>query len=558
MRDDWMKGYPSVIITRSYVGNREYANLFYGEGTKLLYQLKNQMKFRDLGQLKMPRRFTDGTVIIASSIFGHDQIIIDVSQSNFTLWGGVEVSSCVITLIDFPTIVQPMWYPGEIRDDEIFDIDYIETYYTIDVSQCSVCNPEPIWNFSFEFTEPTGYQYSDAPNDHLIYSLDGLGYGEVIEKGEDGTEHYVRWKVYTEGVDLSRTGYGFIKVIVSIVNKNTGETICSVEKVVEVDCCQKDVSNRETIMWWGYCVAPNAVCPVDEGWIHSSALNYFGLGDKYIPLFAFPQKSGSCIPYSWTNLGDVGTLTVSEDTLSATLEIAGEIACDNQVIVSLTDRCGTDDVLKIESCCDDTEGPDLGYTSLQMGCGGYQTLMATGGCGPYSWSVSGGGTITPVEPGSAWAGYQAPDENPNCENNATVTVTDCCRRSSSISIATNCYGVYPALKYCLWYFCVSPYACNDDLSWCWEGQYHIQAYLCDGTGTGWTGGEPGQYCYGYYCDLLDSNCTYAGYSYPGICNNPYGPCPDPGQSAKVCDERTDETKAQGCCPINPMTGLPAT
>ena len=77
MSDGWMKQYPSVWVTRKYDGAKEYAKTFYGEGNKLLYQLKNLMTFRNLGQLKMERRFTDGTVIIAKSVFGHDEIYIN-------------------------------------------------------------------------------------------------------------------------------------------------------------------------------------------------------------------------------------------------------------------------------------------------------------------------------------------------------------------------------------------------------------------------------------------------------------------------------------------------
>lgn len=74
---DWMKQYPSVWVTRKYDGDKDRAKLFYGEGNKLLYQLKNLMTFRNLGQLKMERSFTDGTVIIAKSVFGHDEVHIN-------------------------------------------------------------------------------------------------------------------------------------------------------------------------------------------------------------------------------------------------------------------------------------------------------------------------------------------------------------------------------------------------------------------------------------------------------------------------------------------------
>ena len=68
MTDDWTKQYPSVWVNRKYRGDRELAESYRGEGNKLLYQLKNLMTFRNLGQLKMERRFTDGTKIIVKSV----------------------------------------------------------------------------------------------------------------------------------------------------------------------------------------------------------------------------------------------------------------------------------------------------------------------------------------------------------------------------------------------------------------------------------------------------------------------------------------------------------
>ena len=79
---DWTKQYPSVWVTRKYDGDKDRARVFYGEGNKLLYQLKNFMRLGNLDQL-MRRRLLkdmDGNLvaeIIAKSVFGHDEIYIN-------------------------------------------------------------------------------------------------------------------------------------------------------------------------------------------------------------------------------------------------------------------------------------------------------------------------------------------------------------------------------------------------------------------------------------------------------------------------------------------------
>jgi hypothetical protein len=77
--DEWMKQYPNTVVTRLVKGDPNYASRFRGEADKLLYQLKNDMQFNKLGRLDMKRFFTDGTIIRAKSIFGHDIVEIDVT-----------------------------------------------------------------------------------------------------------------------------------------------------------------------------------------------------------------------------------------------------------------------------------------------------------------------------------------------------------------------------------------------------------------------------------------------------------------------------------------------
>src|SRR4030042_162117 len=64
----------------------------------------------------------------------------------------------------------------------------------------------------------------------------------------------------------------------------------------------------------------------------------------------------------------------------------------------------------------------INYSSLSMSCGATQNLSASGGCPPYTWSLSGGGTLTPRGGDHTSATYVAPDSNPNCANNAMITL----------------------------------------------------------------------------------------------------------------------------------------
>jgi len=60
------------------IGNQLDALPYRGEATKLLWQLKNGMKFNDIRQGGMTRYFEDGTVITARSVFGQDFLSINV------------------------------------------------------------------------------------------------------------------------------------------------------------------------------------------------------------------------------------------------------------------------------------------------------------------------------------------------------------------------------------------------------------------------------------------------------------------------------------------------
>src|SRR4030067_606709 len=88
---------------------------------------------------------------------------------------------------------------------------------------------------------------------------------------------------------------------------------------------------------------------------------------------------------------------------------------------------------------------------LSMSFNASQVLSPLGGCPPYNWSLSGGGTLTPNQNGTAT--YVAPASNNNCANNAMITLTDQCRNIMDIQIAVTNKATYTALVICRFVSC---------------------------------------------------------------------------------------------------------
>ncbi len=128
--------YPSITVSRTVKGDIDYAARFRGDADNLLYKVKSVMAHDRPGQFSGERHFDDGTVIKAVSIVPvvgdppMDFINIDVSRSTISGEGCI----CSITLINAPTIVQPMRYPEQIHAGEVEGVDYIKTYYTVEKS----------------------------------------------------------------------------------------------------------------------------------------------------------------------------------------------------------------------------------------------------------------------------------------------------------------------------------------------------------------------------------------------------------------------------------------
>ncbi|MBE3137648.1 MAG: hypothetical protein IMZ43_09715 [Thermoplasmata archaeon] len=582
--------HPNVALSRGYTGDRDLSTLYRGESDKLLYQLKNLMQFRQLGQLKMTRLFTDGTVITAWSIFGQDFVNIDVSRMIpiGELTYGI-AGECTVTFIDLPVSVQPMRYPGQIKAEEIEGIDYIKTYYSYDISRCSDCNDQSEFTFEFTFDEPPGIQFFEGnilitppilpdPENHCIVSLDGGCRGEVIDQGEDANGKYIRWKVYTEG-QYNRSGLAGVRVTASVKDQ-AGTVKCSVQLVVMVDCCLRSDLLKPEIYWEFYgedCIAYGGtlLCKVPS-LISLGLFSWYASGESgwAARYYALPEVGG-CPPYEWTISGP-GSLYKQHDIWSRMVTylrpLGGEINGD--VTISVTDRCGRSDSFRA-SCCEFATPLTIGYTSLSMSCSGNQTLTANGGCAPYSWGLSGGGTLEPGGSGNNQAIYTAPATNPNCTSNPTITLIDNCGSSSSIKLAVSCYTAGGVIRKCDFLPCsheciFAGGACH------YHGTYGVWRYDClgvldystflcysniqvgsfscsDCAGTGWGCAGTWPQCGTGLANCPGSGC--AGGDYPCfagniLCANPYQAC------GTIADLRTTAQKEGGCCPINPLTGLP--
>ncbi len=395
----------------------------------------------------------------------------------------------------------------------------------------------------------------------------------MIDQGFDEVGTYFRWKVFTETDEYSRTGKGYFRLKIYIDSGSVKE-LCQGQTVITADCCRKSLTTRQTLMYWQKCDALSDWCPVPEDEQPSGVLTFFGFADKEIPLATFPENIGSCPPYAWENKG-VGTLTVEPNTLSAKLKLEGPQNCQGKIGVKVIDRCGTEDELRVESCCEGASYPlVISYTSLQMQCSDSQNLSVSGGCPPYRWDLSGGGTLSPAE--GSWISYWSPSSNVDCALNPTITVTDCCGASASIKIAVNCYtGDAMAFRYCDMKIC--EHACTKTTP---PGFCHFHAvqgvwrYRCNGTL--WTSqfqNYPGHGVATYDCyDSADYNwgCAKNTGGCENCGNEPAYACASECEGCicgqwveclnQACgtdeDQRTSDMKAQGCCPLNPWTGLP--
>ena len=510
--------------------------------------------------------------------------------------------------------------------------EYIKTYYAFSQTDCPECPEKQIWSICetedldlditgseaetellgltgavicrpYTFEDSGETIYSPIPtsvdgfrrltpevaiaNDHCVWSLWAHCQAEILHKGSDSGGTYIMWRAYTEWsnvgrdvVSFSKTGLGYLNFSVNV--NPYGQILCETENYIKVDCCEKRIEDRRMIMNWTKCTGmlDTDFCAVPET---APYYYFYTMLFNQMFLMAYPDRDQNCPPYEWS-LSGFGKISVDE-----TSEINqyclytydyNEVNCFTQMKITVRDRCGEEDSITIGPCCDSPEETPLvlSYATLSMQCSDVQNLTVSGGCPPYSWSVAGGGTITPAadHPSGDQATYEAPDNNANCANNGTVTVTDCCGKTASVGIAVNCYGGAPALAYYVYgaTWGVPVPSCTNN--GCYEGNRvgcaglaaTRQGYDCEGLPF-----EPLRYSTAC-TDPVDGFCSVSiipGCSVGSSCSQ-FDPCTKilttnencsvpgtcgPGRHCgDVQDKRSAAMKAAGCCPTNPETGLP--
>ncbi len=424
------------------------------------------------------------------------------------------------------------------------------------------------------------------PLKHTIHSLWGGCQAEIIKFDGDSGGAYFLWKAYTEwsnvgpyAVDFSRTGLGYMLMQGFITNQ--GLTLCESDPtIIKVDCCLKPASGRLVSLWWESLTAFQAGGPTCGG----QSFMFYGtmkicevpseVAGIYVLLcvpvtpkvfYAIPEIQGGCLPFEWTVSDGAFIITPSlpsgERASLEKVNCSDELTCDQGFEVTVTDRCGTTKTVAFISCCENIgENPSLfiSYTSLQMTCSASQTLSVGGqGCSPYTWSKTGGGSFDTTTGDSVV--YTAPATNVNCASNPTITLTDCCGNTATLKLAVNCYTASDVL--CLSTYVVSNAACSEG-TYCNADVYVQKRYWnCNGT----LNSNVETSCYGWWCFCTHDECNpctnakiTAAIQYSisicGIQSCNYTACPR--WNGCVNDYRTDEQKAAGCCPLNPITGLP--
>lgn len=547
---------------------------------------------------------------------------------------------CIIELIDPPTVVQPMrYYYGEgIKEGEVEGVDYIKTYYKVDLSLCAGC--EVMWNMlshkmgektdfeqykfhnPFIFTDPSVLEWWDVmddkefynfenprPDDHLLYNLGGVGGAEILEFGSDGGGDWIKWKAYTEYgykypwlTESTRTGYGVIEIMPYVGRRRldkvepgnqTGKVIdtllCFDKARITVDCCQKHSDLREVEMWWEsqegltcagqefIFVGGTKMCRVPKlmGLYYLYRVSWFGNS----AINVLPTIFGGCPPFEWT-LNGVGDLILPtqrgwpDTNVMAWYQAPTDSSIYYQckpVKIGVKDRCGTSYEVEANCCKVDGAPPmHITYASLIMGKDEEQTLSAWSGCPPFDWDVAGGGSIISKSDDGSSIIYKAPSDNPDCTYNpTTITVRDCCGQSAQIQVYISTWtGTHIAMGIVEWKGCGACYAIG---TWPYQhcvvrGDWRKRRWDCMGILINECWSNPD-------CAILTAAPVSCAPTTPPSPNDCSGSQPKPPSncwtnqcgcgcltSQCACDVmsdcRTTEMKEEGCCPINPLTGLP--
>jgi hypothetical protein len=490
---------------------------------------------------------------------------------------------------------------------EVEGVDYLKTYYRLSLTNCTTCSSvlsTVCETDSISSPECHPYTYDASkrlylggavpyfqghpdstppvppdPKNHLIYSFYDSGQAEILKFDHDAQGTYFLWKAYTEwgayppiDIIFSRTGLGYL--LLKLFIQSGGNELCQVETIVKVDCCEKAADRRKVEIWWedfGTCqpyimysgVLYDAICkmPTEVSIGGASGLVWYGCTYPQQPLYAIPEINGSCLPVEWTLSGPISLWNSDKNDNIVYFKCANDMGCNEEATITLRDRCGSVYVVRGKPCCEEATALSISYTSLSMSCGQQQTFTAKGGCSPYLWSITGGGGSITQE-----GVYTAPATNVNCVDNPTIQVTDCCGNTASINLAINCVEQGVALGFVHWLECSGCWCvdrgCDQGVISCFDwinDEYDCAGNLyshcetrpcgtgnppCNGNTSGWhkvdcdicsPSGCPPTSCYTNQCGCI---------TYPNC------PCDT------LIDGRSDADKANGCCPLNPFTGLP--
>ncbi len=377
-----------------------------------------------------------------------------------------------------------------------------------------------------------------------------------------------------EFATFTQSGLGYL--LLRAFSMLQGIELCTSDSsIIKVDCCLKAPAKRPVIMFWEECIL-GGWCPVRSPSSMSDIL-FFQVW-SWISMNLWTRSPSSevfgCQPFEWTLTG-IGNLYPNENGIIAQYLIpTGDFIardCHDQIIINVHDRCGTSESVLFESCCDgEPAAVSIGYTLLTMPCSASQTLTAWGGCAPYGWSFSGGGTLVPSED-TLSALYTAPATNVNCTFNPIFTLTDCCGSSGELKLAVNCYTDNDiaikrreeACSYCLCYGypgdcyegkCLVSTGYSTLSSWDWNCANTLLSYTVWNYAGFTLTHEPD--CFSNLPDCIyQIDCSYCLTQCAGGCADDASlPGLEPG--CGVNDIRTDEMKAAGCCPVNHLTGLP--
>ena len=589
IREDWKHRSKGAAPRIKVVGDPRLGYPYLPDAFRILAEAHDLMNLGHLPDRKLTRQLEDGTIITVTA-GPQKSILIDparpTDEEEVAPGAGV---SCKITIGEIPSIIQPHMNPGKIDPTEVEGIDYIKVYYTVDDAECTNCSKikwalcllEPQCR-PFYFRNDS-IDHNEDPRDHCIISECNHCQAELIESGKDGGGTFIKFKAYTEWQCgfFNRSGLGYM-LLEAYIEDGDGDRVCSDNVIIQVDCCEKVGLTQPEVFWEDWDAIDCSTSIIFSG----TKLCKMGLTITWDQLISYANREaggragrfyslpdgGGCYPFNW---GKDGPITIEQtDPLGRFVIVLPPTEtppCDVGSDLILGDRCGGEDEVHIKSCCEEHAAGSIviGYTSLQMGCSVSQNLTVTGGCGPYSWSLSGGGTLVP-SPETTLATYTSPGSNVDCAFNPTITVTDCCGKSASIQLAINCNtGALVAYVIFDWRDqgndagCVEPTRKRCDL--------YEKRYRCDGAFMGECLASTPCICANQQCGGQCPTLCVQGAAgslceagFPFSCRDSstfFNGCPSGGTENWPCqgevrDRRTAAMKAAGCCPINPFTGLP--